>query len=178
MYIRNLTTKYKTFIKRKYMYIHIYAYAVIFKRQPFILPLSKGIASFNISLSSNLLLLHHQIASARMCGCIGELKTHFPLIFLVKLAKQHLPARSECSDLDLTQKRYSECKIGIKLHFSKTAVHNDIKNSQNYGTFSDIGRRRRLMKMSIKDDYMMKHIATHSPSCKSVRELCLQKVQM
>ena len=67
--------------------------------------------------------------------------------------------------LTLQKEGYSEHKIGVKLHFTKTAVHNAIKNFQTYGTLSNMRRRGRPRKTTIRDDYtMMKNIATCSPS--------------
>ena len=36
-------------------------------------------------------------------------------------------------------KGYCDRKIGVKLHFNKTADHNAIRNVKNNRTFSDIG---------------------------------------
>ena len=69
---------------------------------------------------------------------------------------------------------YSECRIGVKLNFSKTVVHNAMWNFKNYGTFCDMGISGCP---SIRDDYIMKHIATHSPSssCKRICAALLAK---
>ena len=74
-------------------------------------------------------------------------------------------------NLILHKEGYSERKIGVKLHISKTVVHSAIKNSKKDGTFIDIGWSGRLMKTGIRDDYMKKHIATRSPlrSCNEIQ---------
>ena len=74
----------------------------------------------------------------------------------------------------LHNKGYSEHKVGVKLHFNKTAAHNDINSN---GTYSDMGRSGSQRKTSIRDDYMMKRKATCPPSssCKKICAALLAK---
>ena len=115
-----------------------------------------------------------------MCGCIGELKTRFSFIFHLKLLqkwekKSFFSQVQRAQIFTLHKEGYSERKICVKLHFNKIAVHSAIENVQNYDTFSDMGKSERLRKTSIRDNYMMKHIATRSPSssCKAIRAALL-----
>ena len=70
-----------------------------------------------------------------VCGCIVELKTLFSLILLLMLWK--IGKTSMCYPCSLYSKKDTQ---NVRLHFNKTAILNAIKNFQNYGTSSDIGR--------------------------------------
>ena len=103
-----------------------------------------------------------------MCGCFGELKTffsNFALKIVVKMGKVAFLNQVKMAQiLTLHKEGYAECKICVKLYFSKTAIHNVIMNVKNNGTFNFMGRSGHPRKRIIRDDYMMRGVATHSPS--------------
>ena len=71
---------------------------------------------------------------------------------------------------------YSERQISVKVSCCKTAVHTAIVNFKTSGSFRDKKRCGRPRKTSLRDDHLIKRIATRSPTSSSgkIRAAVLQ----
>ena len=80
----------------------------------------------------------------------------------------------------LCNEGYSERQISVKVSCCKTAVHTAIVNFKTSGSFRDKKRCGRPRKTSLRDDHLIKRIATHSQQVPVERYvlLCFRQVQI
>lgn len=90
--------------------------------------------------------------------------------------KSSLSENKRAKIVTLFNEGYSERQISVKVSCSKTAVHTAIVNFKTSGSFRDKKRCGRPRKTSLRDDHLIKRIATRSPtsSCGKIRAAVLQ----
>ena len=90
--------------------------------------------------------------------------------------KSSLSDNKRAKIVTLFNEGYSERQISVKVSCCKTAVHTAIVNFKISGSFRDKKRCGRPRKTSLRDDHLIKRIATRSPtsSCGKIRAAVLQ----